>query len=52
MWSDLEIKGLVIPIEAMGRQEKIRQVNLCIEITMDEGVNLQNDEIIHKSFKE
>lgn len=40
MRGDLEIEGLVISIEVARRQERIKQADLHIEMTMDGGVSL------------
>lgn len=52
MQGNLEKRELVLLIEAAKRQGKTRQVDLRIEFTIDERVNLQNDEIMQKQFKE
>lgn len=38
---DLEVEELIVSIEVARRQEKTRQADLCIKITVDGGVSLQ-----------
>ncbi len=38
---DLEIKGLVVSIEAVGRQGRTKQTDLYVEITVDGRISLQ-----------
>lgn len=51
MQADLKIKELVLSIKVVGQQGRISQADLHMEFTINRGINLQNNEIMQKSFE-
>ncbi len=48
---DLEIGGLVVSIEVVGRLRKIRHADLYVEIAVNGGVSLQKNELVQTIFE-